>query len=50
MRHLQQTVHGILRPGEQSGYVAECPDETSDDWGIWGSLKKRKLLRSSGVS
>ena len=24
MRHLQQTVHGILRPGEQSGYVAEC--------------------------
>ena len=24
MRHLQQTVHGVLRPGEQSGYVAEC--------------------------
>lgn len=24
MRHLQQTVHGILRPGERSGYVAEC--------------------------
>lgn len=24
MRYLQQTVHGILRRGERSGYVAEC--------------------------
>lgn len=24
MRHLQQTVNGILRRGDRSGYVAEC--------------------------
>ncbi len=23
---LQRTVHAIIRPGEQSGYVAECPE------------------------
>ncbi|MDP9238259.1 MAG: type II toxin-antitoxin system HicB family antitoxin [Chloroflexota bacterium] len=22
---LQRTVHAVIRPGEQSGYVAECP-------------------------
>jgi len=24
MRHLQQNIHAILRPGEEHGYVAEC--------------------------
>ena len=24
MKHLQQNVHAVLRPGDESGYVAEC--------------------------
>ena len=24
MRHLQQNVHAVLRPGEEGGYVSEC--------------------------
>ncbi len=24
MKHLQKTVKAVLRPGEESGYVAEC--------------------------
>ena len=24
MTHLQQNIHAIIRPGEDSGYVAEC--------------------------
>jgi len=24
MKHLQRTVKAVLRPGEESGYVAEC--------------------------
>jgi len=24
MRHLQQTVKAIIRPGEKSGFIAEC--------------------------
>ena len=24
MRHLQQNVHAVLRPGEEQGYVAGC--------------------------
>jgi len=24
MNHLQRTIKAVLRPGEQSGYVAEC--------------------------
>jgi predicted RNase H-like HicB family nuclease len=24
MRHLQKTIKAVLRPGEESGYVAEC--------------------------
>jgi predicted RNase H-like HicB family nuclease len=24
MRHLQQTIKAIIRPGEESGFVAEC--------------------------
>ncbi len=22
---MQRTIHAVIRPGEQSGYVAECP-------------------------
>ncbi len=23
---LQHTIHAVIRPGDESGYVAECPD------------------------
>ena len=26
MRGLQRTIKAVVRPGEQSGYVAECPE------------------------
>ncbi|MBI5947462.1 MAG: type II toxin-antitoxin system HicB family antitoxin [Chloroflexi bacterium] len=50
---MQRTVHAVIRPGEQSGYVAECPElnavtqgETLD--AVAGNLREVVALALEG--
>ena len=48
---LQRTIHAVIRPGEQSGYVAECPalhavtqGRTLDEIARWSTMTSAERI------